>query len=54
MTDPNSAAPPPSDDVLPPSRVVRWLVLGGIILFSVALYFRFGLHTPHIGTVPTP
>jgi len=52
MTDPKSAAPP--DDVLPSSRVVRWLLLGAIILFSVALYFRFGLHTPHIGPVPTP
>lgn len=51
MTQPN---PSPSEEVLPPSRIVRWLLLGGIILFSVGLYFRFGLHTPHIGTVPIP
>jgi hypothetical protein len=51
MTTPR---PAPPDDVLPPSRVVRWLLLGGVILLSVGLYFRFGVHAPHIGTVPTP
>lgn len=49
MTLPN----PSPDDSLPMSRVVRWMVLGGIVLFSVALYFKFGLHLPRIGT-PTP
>lgn len=51
MTLPKSA---PSDEVLPPGRVVRWLVLAGVILFSVVLYFKFGIHTPHVGTTPAP
>jgi len=51
MTQPK---PAPTDDVVPPSRIIRWLLLGAIILFSIGLYFRFGVLTPHIGTVPTP
>ncbi len=51
MTQPTSA---PSEDRLPPSRIVRWVVLAGIILFSVGLYFRFGLNMPPIGSVPPP
>ena len=31
---------------LPPSRVVRWMVLGAVILGAVGLYFRSGLHVP--------
>jgi hypothetical protein len=50
MTSPNA----PSEDRLPPSRVVRWLLLAGVILFSVGLYFRFGLHVAPLGTVPPP
>lgn len=50
MTIPN--APPPPDDTLPPARVVRWVLLAGVILFSVGLYFRYGLHTPPMGTAP--
>ena len=42
----------PSDETLPPGRVVRWIVLAGMILFSVGLYFRFGVHTPPIGVTP--
>jgi uncharacterized membrane protein YgdD (TMEM256/DUF423 family) len=42
--------PPPTDDALPLSRVVRWLLLAGVILFSVGLYFRFGLRVEPIGT----
>ena len=41
---------PPTDDALPPSRIVRWLLLAGVILFSVGLYFRFGLKVEPIGT----
>jgi len=44
---------PPTDDALPPSRIVRWLLLAGVILFSVGLYFRFGLKVEPIGT-PAP
>ena len=41
---------PPTDDVLPPNRLVRWLLLAGVILFSVGLYFRFGLRVEPIDT----
>ncbi|HEV2670770.1 MAG TPA: hypothetical protein VGU74_06745 [Gemmatimonadales bacterium] len=41
---------PTTDDTLPPSRVVRWLLLAGVILFSVGLYFRFGLRVEPMGT----
>lgn len=44
--------PPPSDDALPPSRIVRWLLLAGVVLFSAGLYFRFGVNVPPIGSVP--
>ena len=46
--------PSSSEEVLPPSRIVRWVLLAGVILFSVGLYFRYGLHVPPIGTVPPP
>jgi len=49
MTIPNS---PSSDDTLPPGRVVRWVLLAGVILFSVGLYFRYGLRTPPMGAAP--
>ncbi|HEX9349242.1 MAG TPA: hypothetical protein VF919_16840 [Gemmatimonadales bacterium] len=48
MTSPSSL----SDETLPPGRVVRWILLGGVILFSVGLYFRFGLHTPPMENAP--
>jgi hypothetical protein len=51
MTSPNV---PSSDETLPPGRVVRWLMLAGVILLSVGLYFRFGLHTPPMGAAPAP
>jgi len=54
MTSPNSPVlPASSDETLPPGRVVRWVLLAGVILFSVGLYFRFGLHTPPMGAAPT-
>ena len=43
---------PPSDDSLPPSRIVRWMLLAGVILFCVGLYFRYGLNVPPIESVP--
>ncbi len=49
MTLPKSSA---TDDTLPPGRIVRWLFIAGVILFSVGLYFRFGLHTPPIESAP--
>ena len=48
MTNPHA----PSDETPPPGRVVRWIVLAGVILFAVTLYFRFGLQTPPLGTTP--
>ena len=54
MTSPNSpqSQPSSSDETLPPGRVVRWVLLAGIILFFVGLYFRFGLDTPPMENVP--
>jgi hypothetical protein len=49
MTDPKSTR---TDDSLPPARLVRWVLLAGVILFSVALYFRFGLDVQPVGTAP--
>ena len=49
MTLPQSQA---SDETVPPGRVVRWIFIAGVILFSVGLYFRFGLHTPPIESAP--
>ncbi len=49
MTFPKSA---PSDETMPPGRVVRWILIAGAILFSVGLYFRFGLRTPPMGSTP--
>jgi hypothetical protein len=43
---------PSSDDVLPPSRIVRWVLLAGVILLSVGLYFRFGLRVEPLGSAP--
>jgi hypothetical protein len=51
MTAPNSSA---SDDRVPPARLVRWVLLAGIILFSVGLCFRFGLNVQPLGTVAPP
>ena len=33
---------------LPASRVVRWVVLGAVILGAVGLYFRSGLRVPSV------
>jgi hypothetical protein len=37
-------------DDLPPSRIVRWMVLGAVILFAVSLYFRWGTRVPPVST----
>ena len=44
--------PQSSDDALPPGRVVRWMLLAGVVLFSVALFFRYGRDIPPLGTGP--
>ena len=51
MTAPKSSA---SDDRLPPARLVRWVLIAGVILFSVSLYFRSGLNVQPLGTVTPP
>ena len=51
MTAPRSSV---SDDRLPPARLVRWVLLAAVILFSVSLYFRFGLNVQPLGTVQPP
>jgi hypothetical protein len=51
-TPPRSPKPVPADETLPAARVVRWIALAGVILFSVALYFRFGLQTPSLSGAP--
>jgi len=40
-------------DELPPSRLVRWMVLGGVILFAVSLFFRWGTRVAPV-SVPPP
>ena len=44
--------PQSSDDALPPGRVVRWMLLAGIVLFSVGLFFRYGRDIAPLGTEP--
>ena len=51
MTPPNTA---PVDEHLPPAKVVRWLLLAAVILFSAGLYFRFGLNVQPLGTAAPP
>ena len=50
------AAPPAPlaqpEETLPPGRIVRWLVLAGVILFSVGLYFRYGRDVAPLGSAP--
>jgi len=36
---------------MPVSRIVRWLTLGALIVFAIALYFRDGLQLPSLGPV---
>ncbi len=56
MTAPSSPLPAQnpsatSEETLPPGRVVRWVLLAGMILLFVGLYFRFGLDTPPMENV---
>jgi hypothetical protein len=43
---------PPADESLAPNRIVRWMLLAGVVLFSIGLYFRYGLHVPPMGSTP--
>ena len=42
------------DNLLPPSRLVRWMFLGAVILFAVGLYFRWGVRVPPMSAAPAP
>ena len=44
--------PQSAEDILPTSRVVRWLVVAGVVLFCVGLYFKNGLTVPTLGSAP--
>jgi dienelactone hydrolase len=35
-------------NVLPTSRVARWIAIAGLIAFAVALYFRDGRRLPPV------
>lgn len=39
-------------NLVPPARVVRWLAIGALILFAVALYFRDGRRLAPLGAEP--
>ncbi len=43
---------PDESPVLPRSRLVRWLAIGAVIAFTVALYFRDGRHVPPLTGAP--
>jgi hypothetical protein len=49
-------------NVLPTSRLVRWVAIGVMVVFAVLLYFREGRHvpplsapgvSPELGAVPS-
>ena len=40
--------------VIPPRRLVRWILLCLLIAGGVVLYFRDGAHVPTFGTVAPP
>ena len=44
---------PDESNVLPTSRITRWLAIGALILLAVALYFRDGRRVPPL-TAPAP
>jgi hypothetical protein len=38
--------------VLPTSRIARWVAIGAVIVFTVALYFRDGRGVPPLTGTP--
>src|SRR5207249_1890060 len=46
------AAMPDESPVLAPSRLVRWLAIAVVIVFTVALYFRDGRRVPPLTGTP--
>ena len=47
---------PMADDVpaLPTSRLARWIAIGAVIVFAVALYFRDGRRLPPLTSPAAP
>lgn len=45
-------AMPDESNVIPPARLVRWTVIGVLVLFAVVLYFRHGRELPPLGAAP--
>ncbi len=41
-------------NVLPTSRIARWIAIAAAIAFTVALYFREGLHLQPLTNAPPP
>jgi hypothetical protein len=39
-------------NVLPASRIARWVAIGAAILFALALYFRDGRDLPPLAAPP--
>jgi hypothetical protein len=47
---------PDDAPALPTSRLARWIAIGAVIVFAVALYFRDGRRLPPLSspTAPAP
>ena len=45
---------PDDSPVLPTTRIVRWIAIAAAIAFTVALYFREGLHVQPLTNAPSP
>ncbi len=43
---------PDESPVLAPSRLMRWLAIAAVIVFTVALYFRDGRRVPPLTGTP--
>jgi len=41
-------------NLLPTSRIVRWVAIGALILLAVGLYFRDGRELPPLTAPPAP
>ena len=45
---------PDESNVIPPSRLARWLVLAILLIAGAVLYFRDGVRVPPFGSVAPP
>jgi uncharacterized membrane protein len=45
--------PDDSPPALPTSRIARWIAIAAAIVFTVALYFREGLHVQPLTNTPS-